>query len=74
MAYTYDQLLKQDIVSAFEDNDNYYVKLKPDDYYDVSLWRVDKNTKKVFYADIIDLAEIFDKVKPIDLSELKRVL
>ena len=75
---TFDELLKKKIHKAFEDSDNYYIKLDldPGVNYDVSLWVVNKKTGEVTYMDIMDFLYgddgLSEKAKEIDLSAIKR--
>lgn len=46
---TLDELLQEEIILAAEDKDYYYIRLKPKQFYDNSMWKVDKQTGKVSY-------------------------
>lgn len=69
---TFDELLNAEIVSVSEYEGFYYIRLKPQEFYDNSMWKVDKKTKNVslmYYTEY--LLEINDKAKHIDPAMLR---
>lgn len=72
---TLEDLIHKGITGVCEDQDNYYVGVKKNDYYDTAIWIVNKKTLKVSLGDYIDfMLDIEDKAKPVDPEILmKRV-
>ena len=47
---TYDELMRRKDTQFVSEHGGYlYVKLPPTEYYDNTIWRVDKQTHEVFY-------------------------
>ena len=67
-----EELLKEEILYMSEYDGSYYIKLKPKEEYDNSMWKVDIRTGKVSYMLFTDYLEIMDKAKEIDPSTFKR--
>lgn len=65
-----DELLKKEITEITEDENNYYVKTKPDELYDDTVWKVDKKTKKIEWASYVANVVIRD-LKNIDVETFK---
>lgn len=45
------QLLDSEITFVAESNSRYYVRTKPEEYFDVSMWAVDKDDGAVSYME-----------------------
>lgn len=68
-----DELLAADIVSISEYDGFYYVKTKPDCYYDNSIWKVNKQTRKATFMLFTEyIVNVMDKAKEIDPAILRR--
>lgn len=71
---TFDELLKADIIEFTEDGTNYYIRTKPQQYYENNIWIVNKKTKKVSFMYYTEyLGDYMENVTPIDPATLKRV-
>ena len=71
MYNTLEELLTEEVLFVGEYDGSYYIKLKPKECYDNSIWKVDIKTGKVSFMLFTDYFEIIDKVKELDLSTLK---
>lgn len=70
---TFDELLDADIEIMSDYDGFYYIRLKPQELYDDSIWKVDKRTGEVSCSSFIDyMLDIQDKATPIDPKTLKR--
>ncbi|MBR1703113.1 MAG: hypothetical protein IJ716_14395 [Lachnospiraceae bacterium] len=71
---TIEELLNAGVTFAAEYNGAYYIQLKAEGYFDHGMYKVDKQTKKVSYFDMIDfMVDIKDKAVPVDLEKLRNV-
>lgn len=74
---TLDELLQTELVWIKEYDGHYYVSPKPRSYWDQTIYKVDKKTRKAEYNDYITLTIVngidWDKAIPIDPETLKRV-
>lgn len=71
---TIEDLLDADIQFVSDCGDNLYVKLKPDNYYDNSIWVVDKKTKKVSFMLFTGYIDYKAQAKPSDRQALERLV
>lgn len=73
---TLQDLLSKDILKVGEYDEKYYVELKTDDPYDNTVWIVDKNTLEVSWIHFTTfiIEDIDEKVKPVDIETLRRLL
>lgn len=69
---TFEELVKEEISYMGEYSGYYYIKLKSDDFYDNSMWKVNKKTKEVSYMLFTQFFEIADKAKVIDPVDFKK--
>lgn len=69
-----DELLNQTVLHVTEDADNYYVKLKTDDFYDNIIWVCNKRTGKVSWMLLTEYFVFEDDTKPVNPDELKESL
>ncbi len=70
---TFDELLNADVLFITEDEKNYYIRVKPERFFDNCVWVVDKDTKKVSFIYYTDyLVDVIDHAVPVDLQFLKR--
>ena len=70
---TLEELLNADIDFITECDDSYYIRLKPESYYDNSVWVVNKHTLKVSFMLFTQYFDIMDKATPVNPATLKRV-
>ena len=73
MYKSFDELLKSNVRRITECGNFYYVELEPTEFYDNSMWKVDKETGEVsfmYYTDYI--IDIMDKAREINPLMLKR--
>lgn len=70
---TLDELLNANVTDMFEYNGNYYISVYPEEFYDESVWKVNKKTEDV---SVIHYVETFSIPKeeriPIDPETLRR--
>ena len=67
-----DELLAADIIFMSEYNGFYYIRVNSGDYYDNSVWTVNKRTGEVSFIGYTEYFEIEDKAKEINPLTLKR--
>ena len=58
---TFKELLDSDIVEMFEYTGHYYIRVKPESFYDESVWKVDKETEKISCIHFVETFLIPDK-------------
>lgn len=71
---TFDELLNAEIIEFTEDEKNYYIRTKPEQYFENNIWIVDKKTEEVsfmYYTGYI--CDVMDNVTPVDPAKIKRV-
>lgn len=71
------EFMDKDVVEVYETDSSYYVKLKSEEYYDDSMWKIDKSTGMVEYVDytwfLVYVKPVqSEHTKEIDSSEFKR--
>ena len=74
MAYENLQaLLKEDLVFVAESDTEYFIRVRPTETFDVSMWRVDKETGLASYIEFTTFAiEHLDRdAREIDVDEFK---
>lgn len=63
-----DDMPLEKLIEAAEDEGYYYLKFQSDEYYDDSMWKVDKNTGEATYIDytkyIVDVHEFATELDP----------
>ncbi len=70
---TLDELLQIELDWIREYGDFYYVKPKSENFYNLTVYKVDKKTGKASYKDYIDyFVETNDKATPVDPETLRR--
>lgn len=63
---TYEELMaRSDIQFVAEHNGHIYVKLPPVEYYDNTIWKVDKKTHNVSYMMFTEFLAIADRAEYI---------
>lgn len=68
-----DELLGADIVFVVEYDGFYYFRLEPEEHFDNTVWKVDKQTKEISCIHLVEYFDIEDKATRIDPSKLRRV-
>ena len=63
-------LINKDVLEVYETDTDYYVKLKLEEYYDDSMWRVKKEDKSVEY---VDYTWFLVFVKPADKEHARKI-
>lgn len=73
---TLQDLLTKDILKVGEYEEKYYIELKTDDPYDNTVWIVNKNNLEVSWMPFTTfiVEDIDEKVKPVDVETLRRLL
>ena len=69
---TFDELLNADIVDMFLFEDNYYIKLRPENIYDECVWKVNGKTNEISTIHYIETFMIRDKAETIDPKTLRK--
>lgn len=70
---TFDELLYADIINMYEYQSKYFIETRPEDFYDETVWVVDKQTEKVSFVHFVETFEIDEKDRiPIDPKELRK--
>ena len=69
---TLADLLQRKIKVAYEDEENYYVRLVPDSPYDNVIWRVDKADNACYPMLITKFLVQIGKTREIDVGRLRR--
>lgn len=69
---TFDELLNAEIIEFTEDENNYYILLKPEQQYDNCIWIVNKKTEEVSFMYYTSYFAIADNVTPVDPKTIKR--
>lgn len=70
---TLDALMKEKVNRVWEHNGYYYVELKPKQFYENAIWKVDKITGKASYMMFTEfLINVKRFATPVDPNELKR--
>ena len=70
----FEEILNADIIEFTEDENNYYIRTKPQQYFENNIWIIDKKTEKVsfmYYTQYI--CDVIDNVTPVNPESLKRV-
>lgn len=67
-----EELLEEEILHVYEYDGCYYIELKPDNYYDNSIWKVNIKTGKVSFMLLTEFFGIIDKVKDIDPAGFRK--
>lgn len=69
---TLADLLNERIKVAYEDDQNFYVRLNPTSDYDNIIWRVDKSDNKCYPMLISKFLSVIDGTEKISTGELRR--
>lgn len=63
---SFNELLNADIDEMTENKNRYFIQLKPEQFYDNTVWVVDKQTKSVSFIHFTEyLINFMDKVTPV---------
>ncbi len=68
---TLDELLKQKPLFIAEYSGYYYVKLKPENDFDETMWKANKQTGKVKLIHYMDYLEIEDNAKVLNARNIR---
>lgn len=72
---TFDEILNAEIVLFTEDENNYYIRTKPQQYFENNVWIIDKKTEKVSFMYFTGyMCEVMDNVTPVDPKNIKRAI
>ena len=67
---TLDELISAGIVFMAEDEKDYYIRTKIEDYYDNGMYRVNKATEKLSFLLFTEfISEYSDKTTPVNIEE-----
>lgn len=69
-----EELQNEDIEFVNEDDENYYIRLKPDGDYDNRMWKVHKKTGKVSSIFMTVYFSIEPSTRPVDITTFKKKL
>lgn len=69
---TFNELLDADIMNMYEHQGKYFIEVRPEEFYDETVWVVDKQTEKVSFVHFVETFEIDEKDRiPIDPKKLR---
>lgn len=69
---TFDELLDADIIEMTEYGENYYIRVKPQQFYDNTMWVVNKRTNEVSFILFTQYLRIKDKATPVNPDTLRK--
>lgn len=70
---TLDEMLNGDILFISEYNGCYYVRMKPQEFFDNGMYKIDKITGEVSFMYFTEyLCTVMDKAKELDPATLRR--